>query len=1247
MMTHNPSRFFSPMNETILVNFHCHSLFSDGDQTPEVLAADLAANGVRYAALTDHDSIEGYQRFQDALKKRGVTGFPGLELTTQFQGREIHLLCYGFDPNHPDLVTTLVSMRQARNLEVHSIADSIRKMGNTTLNGYSDQPVINAAPRGILKASDAIDLVHKAGGKVFLAHPYFYETDSDNLDEFLAALKKLGLDGLEAIYAPYFNDKREILRQFANKYDLLISAGTDFHTLNDSSLVGYGIEILREDWDHFRKALFAGGTFDIEMGNDRQLISSGEQSNSRVKPHQFRKRSYLIRIFLPTLFAITLFLAVIWGIMLPSFEETLLDRKKELIHELTSSAWSILASYEQDERNGLLTREQAQSMAVTRIEALRYGPEGKDYFWIQDQEPRMIMHPYRSDLNGQDLRSFSDPRGVAIFVEFAELVRRQGEGYIEYVWQWKDDPDRLEPKESFVKGFEPWGWVIGTGIYTDDVNDEIARIEQSLINTSLAISGIVVVLLLFVLQQSLKIEYERQEILDELRESTERYHTLIEATTEGTLLFVDERFRYANPTFLNMTGYTTRQLEFLDISDLLPKEMENNAIWERFKRMTGEEPVVEEVFEGFLKKADGSHLECVLSLNPIQFAGQRGFILLARDIARSTEIAAEQGVIHAAQAAPIGIFRARAARRAVFIEMNQEVRSLLANIKHDQPALADLFLDPDEFDEFYQNLQSNRVVKNITTHIEEKDLSTRILSISAQLVEDSIDHTSYIDGVIEDVTITRKQETAREALIQKLQASLLFLHEPIASLGRDALVCNMNISIEQVARQMTVRKVTAALVSSGSETIIGIVTDHDLRERVLAEKVQISAPIHTIMSAPLTKISEQALIYEALLRMEEFGVRHLAVEDRNGRIVSVIDNKSLVQFQRYGPIVINREIARAATTEEVALCTKRAPALIKTLIDSSTRPRHVTYLLASICDAVTIRLVELAIEELGPPPVAFAFIAMGSQGRQEQTLVTDQDNGIIYSNSSDENSAAVSDYFLKMGKRVSEGLDLAGYPYCRGGVMASNPRWCRSLSEWLSGFQDWVSKSEPQEIIDLSIFFDLRTIYGDENLTRELRRVIHVTVADDPGFIHHFAKNAIGFKPPMRLPGNIYVGGGSTEHAGEINLKDAMAPMVNFARLYALRYQVIQTHTLERIEALCERNLIQTASRDEMIAAYDFLMQLRLQSQVEAIQAGKHPQNNIHPGKLGYIQQESMKQAFAQISAVQKKIGYDFLGGGI
>ncbi len=335
----------------------------------------------------------------------------------------------------------------------------------------------------------------------------------------------------------------------------------------------------------------------------------------------------------------------------------------------------------------------------------------------------------------------------------------------------------------------------------------------------------------------------------------------------------------------------------------------------------------------------------------------------------------------------------------------------------------------------------------------------------------------------------------------------------------------------------------------------------------------------------------------------------------------------------------------AETPADVAHCCERIYPLVKTLMDSSAKPRHVTNMLAATCDAATERLIQLAIEELGEPPTAFAFIGMGSQGRQEQTLLTDQDNGIIFAPAADADPTQVADYFLRLGALVCDGLDRAGYPFCRGQVMASNPRWCRSLPDWVSSFDEWVHKSEPQEIIDISVFFDFRTVYGDAELTHELRRTIHAALQDESAFFHHFAQNALMFKPPFRLLGNIYLSGGATEHAGEINLKDAMMPMVSFARLYALRHQINQTHTLERIEALSERNLILPSSRDEIVAAYDFLMQLRLQNQLAAIQSGRMPQNIIHPNKLGYIQQELLKQAFAQIAAVQKKVSYDFLGG--
>jgi CBS domain-containing protein len=570
-----------------------------------------------------------------------------------------------------------------------------------------------------------------------------------------------------------------------------------------------------------------------------------------------------------------------------------------------------------------------------------------------------------------------------------------------------------------------------------------------------------------------------------------------------------------------------------------------------------------------------------------------------------------------------------------------EILSRLVVEENQQPALADLFSTQDDYQQFLQTLFKEEKLSEHIVYLETRDAKTRLISLSARLVRDENQQPDLITGILEDVTERHREEAEAQATIEKLQSSLLFLHESLDKLGREVVICKMDTSIEQLARIMTARKATAVLVAAENETIIGIITDHDLRARALAENINLKTPVHTIMSSPIARISENALIYEALMRMEEKGLRHLAVEDRSGKIVSVIDNKALIQFQRYGPIVLTREISRSVSVEELANQTARLPLLAKTLTESSANPRHITNMVSSICNAVTERLIEMAVEEFGPPPASFAFIGMGSQGRQEQTLLTDQDNGIIYQLSAGQNAQQVQDYFQRLGSRVCDGLHLSGYPYCRGQVMAGNPAWCRSLESWKNGFATWVQKSELQEIINLSIFFDFRTIYGDKELTRELRQHVYAVLQEKPGIFYHFAQNALLFKPPMRLLGTLYVG----EHGGEINLKDAMMPMVSFARLYALHHQVNQVHTLERLEALADRNFILSSTRDEITSAYNFLMQLRLQTQLEAIQAGQTPHNNIQPSRLGNMQQELLKQAFVQISAVQKKISYDFLGG--
>lgn len=1220
------------MADTILVNLHTHTLHSDGALSPAALGERLAAAGVRFAAICDHDTVEGWPAFRDALDARAVPSLPGVELTTQHEGRILHLVAYGFDADHPELVATLTSMRAHGGSAVHSLEDSLRAADSSHDQAKSD----SAAPDGQLEVGAAIALLHRAGGRVFLAHPLVYDRDLRGLETLVLQLRAMGLDGIEAIYGEYAPDEREALRKLAARHDLLVCAGTDYHAVRGLGGDTLGIEMPRDDWVRFRAAVIdAPGVAERPLALD-DVPGPRRTADPPDLPGRISRRPFVLRVVLPAVAAMALFLIAFWGLILPSFEESLIDRKREMIRELTNSAWSVLAAYEADERAGTLTREEAQAAAAGVVSQLRYGEDRLDYFWIQDTTPTMVMHPYRPDLEGEDLSDYTDPRGEPIFVEFAQLVAEQNEGYVDYVFQRFDDVQRLEPKESYVKGFEAWDWVIGTGMYVDDVQAEIERMEGNLLFAALGISGAIALLLLVVLQQSLRIERRREESVARLRDSNARYHALVEATSEGTLLIVDGRVRYANPTFLELLGYGARQLEFLDPADVLPRAG-NEALWEVLDEGEAASTVLGVAREGLLTRADGSAVECVLALEPVEFGDQAGHILLARDVTSASNARSDASAIGAS----VGVFRAVAARRGVFVDLSpaaRELLSLVATEEGGQLALADCFASLDEFRRVHRRLLETGEVRDQFLAID-TPLGPRSVLLSGVLIRDEEDEPVWIDGLLVDVTAARGGAADRE--VQQLRASLLFLHESIEALGVEPIVVPMEERLGAVATAMTERGVTAALVASGSGTPIGIVTDHDIRSRVVAVGKAVDDPVETVMTAPLMRLPQTAPVYEALLHMEQAGVKHLAVEDASGTITAVVDKEALIRSPRYAPLVVLRDIGRASSIEEVARRCERTSSLAASLLSSTSKPRPVTSTLTSIFDAATVRILELALEESGPAPAPFAWLAFGSQGRGEVHLISDQDSGLVYDVADGSDADELQAWFLALGRRVGEGLATAGYPRCRGRVMAGDPKWCRSLAGWLETYDGWVRQAEAQDLTDLSILLDFRLIRGDAALAGELRRHVHATLPAQRGLQFLLARNALTFRPPLRLPGNIYLGGAS-ESSGRFDLKDALQPIVAFARVYAERQRIVATHTMDRIAALADRDLLPAGSREEITDAYDFLMGLRLQTQLEDIRAGREPTSVVELSSLTSIQRELLRGSFAAIADVQKTAEREF-----
>ena len=278
-------------------------------------------------------------------------------------------------------------------------------------------------------------------------------------------------------------------------------------------------------------------------------------------PEKMRINTISRRIALPALLTIVLFVTAIFFIILPQLEKSFMARKQEMIRDLTVTVWSLLVDYHARELSGELTTSEAQLRAILRIGKLRYGPEQKDYFWINDMTPRMLMHPYRPDLVNKDVSEFKDTHSKRIFFEMVQLVKKQEAGYVKYMWQWKDDPSKIAPKISYVKKFEPWDWVIGTGIYMDDVHAEVALMRKKLSAISTGILFIVSLLAIYSIRQSISADREREHLMKSLVESTERFRNLIE-TTSDWIWEIDKvgKFTYSSPKVKDLLGYPLEEI---------------------------------------------------------------------------------------------------------------------------------------------------------------------------------------------------------------------------------------------------------------------------------------------------------------------------------------------------------------------------------------------------------------------------------------------------------------------------------------------------------------------------------------------------------------------------------------------------------------------------------------------------------------------------------------------------------------
>lgn len=328
---------------------------------------------------------------------------------------------------------------------------------------------------------------------------------------------------------------------------------------------------------------------------------------------------FSLSIILPSFLAISLFTISLYAVFIPMFEESLMQRKKEMLLELTNTAWSALEEQNNAYLSGEITLVEAQNKAINHISKMRYGKDRKDYFWIFDHHPKMLMHPYRKDLNNKDLSSYMDSHQKKPFLDALEIIDSTGQGFLEYYWQWKDDNTKDSPKLSFIKEFKAWNWVLGTGIYLDDVSAEIAILKSRLFKISSFIIALISITLLYLIRQSLAIETKRKKAEKNLRKSRQKYKGLVSASTESTLMFLENKVIFANRKFIE--EYSNSNIIGLSFNDIF--KTENTSTLKELNSSSGLES---QIIMNNLKS------DVLISISEVSYSNTQGYIVIVKNL---------------------------------------------------------------------------------------------------------------------------------------------------------------------------------------------------------------------------------------------------------------------------------------------------------------------------------------------------------------------------------------------------------------------------------------------------------------------------------------------------------------------------------------------------------------------------------------------------------------------------------------
>lgn len=480
-----------------------------------------------------------------------------------------------------------------------------------------------------------------------------------------------------------------------------------------------------------------------------------------------------------------------------------------------------------------------------------------------------------------------------------------------------------------------------------------------------------------------------------------------------------------------------------------------------------------------------------------------------------------------------------------------------------------------------------------------------------------------------------REQAKRISRIRMARAEQNPMNIPLSTvIKREPVSCGPDMAIRDALRLMHQHDIGSLVVADGERRPLGIFTLHDLLLTLVIEDKSLDLPIHAVMQTRLVTRPPHAHAYEAALDMARYGIRHIVVE-RDGKLAGVVSERDLFTLQQSSLRLITTTIRKAQSVDDLVRPAQDIRALVLTMMAQGVAAEQLTEFVSTLNDMLTQRVIEFELAGVDMQGIEFCWMAMGSEGRLEQTLSTDQDNGIIFEAPEGVAPEAVRERLLPVARRINEDLARFGFPLCKGEVMASNPKWCLSLGEWKQAFSSWIHRGSGPELLNATIFFDFRPLYGSSRLTQELREHLAAKIKENRLFLKKMVENALGREPPLGVIRDFV----TTDAEGEphtIDLKvNGTALFVDAGRIFALATGLTETNTPRRLRGAGRKWSQEEGQVEAWIDAFFFIQFLRMRNHQRQIQQGVATSNRVDPATLNDLDRRILKESFRQAKKLQ------------